>query len=229
VAKVEKVATEWVKTRAETVRLETDWGGQQTMLKSMVEAIDQRAKVIQEKKQHLEAQTAQDREELDTLAKKNAVARAGLDSAEARLKQTAKDLQALRPLLPPRLSTALDLAFQSIADPGLAVGDRMQHTMTILNRCLQFNRTVTASDEVLTMPGESAPKNLEVIYWGLSHGYALDRAAGKAWLGSPGPQGWQWEAQPGAAPQVARLIAIASDKADPEFVVVPAKLGHPNR
>lgn len=229
VARVEKVAVEWVKTRAETVRLETEWSGQGTMLKAMVEAVDQRTQVLQEKKRHLEAQTAQDREELGSLGRKNDVARAGLDAAEARLKQTARDLQALRPFLPPRLSTALDLAYQSIADPGLAVGDRMQHTMTILNRCLQFNRAITASDEVLTVPGESAPKSLEVIYWGLSHGYALDRAAGKAWLGSPGPQGWQWEAQPAAAAQVARLIAIASDKGDPEFIVVPAKLGHPNR
>ncbi|HWA27669.1 MAG TPA: DUF3450 family protein [Lacunisphaera sp.] len=229
VVKVEKVATEWVKTRAETVRLETEWGGQQMMLKSMVEAIDQRTKIIQEKKAHLDAQTAQDREELDTLARKNDIARAGLETAEERLKQTAKDLLALRPFLPPRLSTALDLAYQSIADPSLAVGDRMQHTMTILNRCLQFNRTITAADEVLAIPGEAAPKSLEVIYWGLSHGYALDRAAGKVWLGTPGSQGWQWEAQPGAAAPVAKLLAIASDKADPEFVVVPAKLGHPNR
>ncbi|MES1167858.1 MAG: hypothetical protein ABUL61_01680, partial [Oleiharenicola lentus] len=85
---------------------------------------------------------------------------------------------------------------------------------------------ITAGDEVLTPAGEAAPKSLEVIYWGLSHGYALDRAAGKAWLGSPGPQGWQWEARPEAAKDVARLIAIASDKADPDFVVVPARLSH---
>ena len=229
VGKLEKVAIEWVKTRAETVRLESEWSGQQGLLQSMVEALDQRTKVIQERKEHLEAQTAQDREELAALGKKNEFARTGLEDAEARLKATAKDLQALRPILPPRLSTALDLAYQSISDPGLSVGDRMQHTMTILNRCLQFNRAITASDEVLTLAGESAPKSLEVIYWGLSHGYALDRAAGKVWLGSPGPLGWQWEAQPGAAAQVAKLIAITADKADPEFIVVPAKLGHPNR
>jgi hypothetical protein len=65
-----------------------------------------------------------------------------------------------------------------------------------------------------------------VIYWGLSHGYALDVVGGKAWYGSPGPQGWQWAACPGAAKQVAQLIAIYNDKAGPDFVAVPIRLGH---
>jgi len=229
VNKIEKVATEWVKTRAETVRLETEWGSQQALLQSMVDALEQRSKVIQERKQLLEVQTARDREELESLGKKNDYSRTGLQTSEARLKEATKDLLALRPFLPPRLSTALDLAYQSLGDPGLSVGDRMQYAMTILNRCLQFNRAITASEEVLALPGEAAPKSLEVMYWGLSHGYALDRAAGKVWLGSPGPSGWQWEAQAATAGQVARLLAIAADRADPEFIVTPAKLGHPNR
>ena len=229
VNKVEKLATEWVRTRTESVRLDTEWSSQRALMESMVEALDQRARVIQEKKAHLESQTAQEREELETLGKKNEFASAGLVSSEARLKETAGNLLALRPFLPPRLSTALDLAYTSLQDDKLSVGDRMLHTMTILNRCMQFNRVITASDEVLTLAGEAAPKSLEVIYWGLSHAYALDRAAGKAWLGAPGAAGWQWEVQPGTAPDIARLLAIATDKSDPDFIVVPAKLSHGNR
>lgn len=226
VEKVSKLANEWVKTRAETVRLETEWNSHRALMQSMVDALDQRSRIIQEKMEHLKAKTAEDRGELDTLGKKNDLAGSGLVSAEARLKETAQGVIALRPFLPPRLSAALDLPYRSITDPALSVSDRMQHTMTILNRCMQFNRVITASDEVLTLPGEAAPKSLEAIYWGLSHGYALDRAANKAWYGSPGPQGWQWEARPEAAVEVARLIAIATDRADPDFIVVPAKLSH---
>ncbi|MES1167809.1 MAG: DUF3450 family protein, partial [Oleiharenicola lentus] len=229
VEKVAKLANEWVKVRAETVRLETEWNGQQSLMESMVDAVGQRARFLEEKMEHAKAQTAQDRDELDTLEKKNQVASSSLDASEARLKALAKTLLELRPFLPPRLSAALELPYKSISDPALSLGDRMQHSMTVLNRCMQFNRVVSVSEEVLTPAGESAPKSLEVIYWGLSHGYALDRAAGKAWFGSPGPAGWQWEARPEVAKDVARLIAIATDKSDPDFVVVPAKLSHPNR
>lgn len=229
VDKVSKLTTEWVKTRAETVRLETEWSGQRGLMESMVEALGQRATLIEEKRENARARTAQDRAELDALERKNESAGAGLKAAEARLREVDQGLLALRPMLPPRLSAALELPYKSIADPGLSVGDRMQHTMTILNRCLQFNRIVTAGEEVLTLAGEPAPKSLEVIYWGLSHGYALDRAAGKAWFGSPGAQGWQWEVRPASAVAVARLLAIANDKADPDFIVVPAKLNHAGR
>ena len=227
--KVGKVATEWVKTRAETVRLETEWTGQRALMGSLLDALGQRARLAEEKRESVQARTAQDREELGTLGKKNETASTSLQASEARLKELAIRVVALRPFLPPRLSTALDLSYRSLADPANSVSDRMQHTMVVLNRCLQFNHLVTSGEEVLALPGEPAPKSLEVIYWGLSHGYALDRAAAKAWLGSPGSQGWQWEPHPEAADEVARLIAIANDKSDPGFVLVPAKLGHPNR
>lgn len=229
VDQVGKLATEWVKTRSETVHLETEWASQQSLMESMVDALDQRTHIIEGKTEHLKAKTEQDREELGGLEIKNNQASVGLQASEARLKQTTAQLLALRPSLPPRLSAALDLPYKSLTDPGLSVGDRMQHTMTILNRCMQFNRVVTSVEEVLTPGGESAPKSLEVIYWGLSHGYALDRAAGKAWLGSPGPAGWAWEPRPEALKDVVRLLAIATDKADPDFVLVPAKLNHSNR
>jgi hypothetical protein len=229
VDRVGKVATEWVKTRAETVRAETEWSGQRGLMESLVGALDERAKLIEEKMEHEKSRTAQEREELDGLEAKNAQSGTSLQGAENRLKALAKALTELRPLLPPRLSAGLDLAYRSLADDGLSVGDRMQHTMAVLNRCAQFNRVISCNEEVLVLEGEPAPKSLEVIYWGLSHGYALDRAAGKAWLGSPGPQGWRWTPRPEAAEEIARLIAIATDKADPDFVIAPAALNRPGR
>ena len=103
----------------------------------------------------------------------------------------------------------------------------MQLLMTMLNRCALFNHTVTSGEEVLTIEGEPGTKSLEVIYWGLGHAYALDRAAGKAWYGSPGQKGWQWDPRPEAVKPVTRLVAIYNDKADPDFVAVPAWVSQP--
>jgi len=121
----------------------------------------------------------------------------------------------------------LELPYRSLGNPKLSAGERMQLAMTILNRCSLFNRTVTCGDEVLTIDGEQGVKSLEVIYWGLSRGYALDRAAAKAWYGAPGPRGWHWEPGPDAVRPVEKLIAICNDKTDPDFVAVPAVLGRP--
>ncbi len=221
-----KAATDWVKVRTETVRLEGDWASQRQILESTVDALERRAQDLEDKRDHLKAKTAQERDELDALAGKNQAAADGWKTVEGRLEEMKHRLLQLRPSLPPRLSAALEMPYRSIAGTELAPAERMQLTMTILNRCLQFNRVITSDEEVLTIEGEPAPRSVEVIYWGLSLGYALDRTGGKAWLGSPGPQGWKWEARPDAVKRVDRLIAIYNGKVDPELVAVPARLSH---
>ena len=221
---VGKSAGEWVKTRAETVRLQSEWAAQRELLESTVHAVEERASNVEARRDELKARTAHEREELDTTEARNRAMAAAFQVTEARLKSLDEKLLRLRPSLPPRLATALELPYRSLAGAELPLGERMQLTMTVLNRCVQFNRVVTHGEEVIKLPGETAARSLEVIYWGLSHGYALDRTAGRAWLGAPGPQGWQWEARPDATKSVAELIAIADDKIEPEFVSVPAQL-----
>ena len=223
---VGKAAGEWVKARAETVRLQTEWAAQRELLESTVHAVAERADNLEARRDELKARTAHEREELDAMEARNRAMATGFQATEARLKSLDDKLLRLRPALPPRLSAALELPYRSLAAAGMPLGERLQLTMTVLNRCVQFNRVVTRGEEVIKLPGETTARSLEVIYWGLSHGYALDRAAGKAWLGSPGPQGWQWEARADATRSVSQLIAIAEDKVEPEFVTVPAQLHH---
>jgi hypothetical protein len=222
---VEKAATEWIKARTETVRLETEWASQRELLESTVNALAERAKTIEEKRENLKSKTVTERTEFAAVQEKNQVATDRMQATDVRLKEIKDRLIQLRPLLPPRLSEALELPYRSLASTELGPSERMQITMTVLNRCAQFNRIVTCGQEVLTIEGEPGPKSLEVIYWGLSRGYAFDPAAGKVWLGAPGPKGWQWEAHPEASRKVAQLIAVYNDKAEPDFVAVPAKLG----
>jgi len=224
---VGKVATEWVKTRAETVRLENDWAAQKELLESAVNALSERAARLEDERDNLLAKTAKDRGELETLQARNKTAAEGVKAVEARLKAVSESLVKLRPSFPPRLSAALEMSYRSLANDDLTLAERMQLTMTVLNRCVQFNRTVVGGEEVLTIDGEGGAKSFEVLYWGLSHGYALDRAGGKAWFGSPGPQGWHWEVSPQAVRPVTELLTIYHDKAEPEFLAVPARLSHP--
>jgi hypothetical protein len=221
---VEKAASEWVKTRTETVRLESEWASQRGLLESTVKAFQERATTLEEKREQAMAKTADERAELATFNEKKQVAAAELAAVETRLNAIGGDLLRLRPKLPPRLSDALEMSFRSLSGSTLSPGERMQVTMTVLNRCAQFNAAVTCGDEVLVLDGEPAPKSVEAIYWGLSHGYALDRTTNKAWLGSPGPEKWRWEPLPEAGDKIARLIAIYNDKADPELIAVPAHL-----
>jgi len=221
----EKAASDWIKSRLETSRIEGAWVSEKPLLESTINGLKERAQSLEEKSDLLKASTAKDREEFETLQAKDKAAGDDLHAADARIKALVAKLVEMRPSLPPRLSEALELPYRSLANAGLAQGERMQLAMTVLNRCALFNRTVTCGDEVLTISGEQGAKSLEVIYWGLSHAYALDRAAGKAWYGAPGARGWQWDPSPAAVRPVVNLMAVYNDKADPDFVAVPAVLG----
>ena len=204
----DKSAGEFVKLQVENARLETEWRSQRALLESLVNAHQERAASLEEKRELTKAKTAKDREDLDAL--------------RARIQSANDDIRVLRPSLPPHLSEALEMAYRTLAGTEAPVSERLQQAMNVLNRCAQFNRMVVVGEDVLTLEGEPPEKSLVVIYWGLSHGYAVDHAARKAWLGSPGPAGWQWEARPEAFGGVVKLIAIANDKADPTYVAVPA-------
>ena len=224
VENVERVAADWVKARIETTRIETEWGTQRQLLESTVNGLSERAQTLEIKRDYLQAKTAKDREELANLAAMDKTSVASLQGVEGRVQAMSTRLLQLRPSLPPRLSTALEMSYRSLAAPSLTVSERMQLNVTVLTRCAQFNRAITSEKEVVDVGGGGSPELLEVVYWGLSHGYALNRTAGLAWLGFPGPQGWKWEPHPDAAGAVAKLIAIHDDKADPDFVTVPARV-----
>ena len=224
---LEKAAADWVKVRAESTRLQVEWSSQHQLLESMVNGLNERAQSLETNWDYLQAKTAKERDDISRLETANQSAAAGLAATEAQLKAIDAKLVQLRPALPPRLSAALELPFKSLAAADLTVGERMQLTLTVLNRCAQFNRAVASDEELLNPDGEKDARLLEVIYWGLSHGYALDRARGLAWFGSPGPAGWRWEPAPDAAKRVAEVIAISRGKSEPLFVEVPARLGRP--
>lgn len=218
----EKSANEWVKLRVETARLESDWRTERELVISMTKAMKERASAVEEKRDLAKAKTAKEREETIALQAKTNTAKDDVKFVDERLQALTQKLLVLRRSMPPRLSEALDLSYRSLAATELPAGERMQLVMTVLNRCAQFNRVITVGEEVLAFDGESAPKARQTIYWGLSHGYALDPASQNAWLGSPGSDGWKWELQAGAYASVVQLLAIANDRADPGFVVVPA-------
>ena len=228
IREVGQTATEWVKTRAETVRIETAWTQERVLLASTINGLKERAINLEDKRDHVLSTTAEGRAEQATLAAKLAASQEDLRLTETRLLALTDKVLRLRSQLPPRLSDALEMSYRTLAGNAASPGERMQQIMTVLNRCAQFNLTISEGDETLTLPGEPGPKSLDVIYWGLSHGYALDRAGQKAWLGTPGASGWQWEPVADAAPGVAALLAIRRDDADPQLVRVPARLKSAN-
>lgn len=223
---VQKTVAEWVRVRAETARIEDDWTWQRTLMQSTLDALQERTRELEAKRAELEARTADERRDAADLMARRRELRDAQAQAEHHLRLLAERLARMRPWLPPRLSAALELPYRSLARPEADAGERMHYALVILNRCIQFNHTVSADEEMIAA-ANGEKRLMDVVYWGLSHGYALDRSAQQAYLGTPAERSWAWTALPGMAPQVARLIDASLDKATPAYVILPAQAGHP--
>lgn len=221
---VEKIAGEWAKIRMETVRLEAEGKSRREMLESSLVALQERVRFLESRRDAILTKTASDRQTLAELKDAHAAAGKTMGEIAHRLDGLAVALLRLRPSLPPRLSQALELPYRSLADPATSPGDKVQLIVKVLNRCAQFNKTVTLADEALSPENTAESRLLEVLYWGLSHGYALDRVNGKTYFGHPGEAAWVWEPLPDQAEKISALIAIYQDKADPVFVEVPTRV-----
>lgn len=216
-----KTESEWVSLRVETARLETAWREEHGLVASTLAALKERAVQAEERRDLARAKTAKDREELAQLRTRTQSSAADVKACDEHFRVLAAKLTTLRRSFPPRLSDALEMSFRSLANPNLAPAERIQLVANVLNRCTQFNHLISVGQDVVELPGETTPKSLDVVYWGLSHGYAIDRSTRKAWLGTPASGDWRWTPAPDAFDGVDKLISIAADKADPAFVTVP--------
>lgn len=223
---VQKTVGDWVRVRAETARIEDDWTWQQTLMRSTLDALQERTRQLEGKRAELEARTAEERRDTADLMSRRQALKGAQEQAADHLRLLGKRLSLMRAWLPPRLSAALELPYRSLAEPDASAGERMRYAMVILDRCVQFNRLVSEGEEMITA-ANGEKRLMEVVYWGLSHGYALDRSRNEAYLGAPSESGWAWTALPGMAPQVARLINTSLDKAEPAFVILPVETVHP--
>ena len=223
---VQAAAATWAQLRAETTRLTNDWLTEREVLNASVRALETRARQLENERDTLEASTTRERREIAELTARNTAIAAQLDSADASVDRVARRLQELRPSLPPRLSSALDLPFLSVNDPAISPTERMQHMSTILNRTQQFNQSIVLAEEILSPTPGGEPRLLQVLYWGLAQACALDVAGNETYIGRPVNGTWTWTAAPGLAVAVADMIAIYRDQATPRFHAVPAAINN---
>jgi len=222
-ASVREQVEQWAKLRQEAIRLEEDWEWKRGIIENNTEALRKRQEAIRKQTQLIQATSANELRRMDELQDRASAAQASIDQIGENLDDTVARLMALRSQLPPRLSRALELPYLSLTDDSLPPGERMQIVMTIFNRCAQFNKSIHLSQESVALD-EGEEKMLEVLYWGLAQGYALDRQAGKAYRGYPEDGAWIWVPEAGIADKVAQAIDIFNEDQDPAFVSLPVML-----
>ncbi len=221
---VQETARKWIDLRLESSELESDWAWQKGLMESMRDTLLYRIEQSEQEKTLIIAQNVSRNAEAEQARERIAELEKELATLELHNEALIGKLQSLRDFLPPRLSDSLDLAYTSIADPDLSTGEKLQLLVTILNRCMQFNNRITYSEEIFNTDTGTQKHVVQVLYWGLSHAYALNRETSETYLGKPTERGWHWTPIAGMSPEIIRLIDVFKEAIDPELVSVPVQV-----
>jgi FtsZ-binding cell division protein ZapB len=218
---------EWVKTRRIISQERRDWALGREMLNERVQLVQREIDSLRTKiSEAQESVTEADKKRADLLEEneKFKQASATLNSAAVALETRTKEL--LKRLPDPIRERVKPLSQRFPEDPEdtkMSLGERFQNVVGILNEVNKFNREITVTSEVRTLPdGTSA--EVVTLYVGIGQAYYASANGKVAGTGTASEEGWVWTPANEAAPAIAQAIAILKNEQAASFVRLPIRV-----
>jgi phage shock protein A len=164
------------------------------------------------------------RQELITEKRQLTEAAESLEAAIGPLEQRTRELLARAP--DPLTARVAPLAQRLPNDPAttkLSLSERYQNVIGILNEVGKFNQDVHVTSEVRPME-DGTTQEVDALYVGLGQAFYVTKNRESAGVGRPTAEGWEWEARPEIANEVALAIAILKNEKVPSYVPLPVEI-----
>ncbi len=226
IATIQTYIDRWVSVTQDLAETKADWQFEKEVLNatkaSLQGEVDQIKAQIEDagkEEQTADAETQKLAAEQVELTKASETVTALIEKLEERLVQ-------LVPKLPPhvRKTIGADLELlnnkQKRDEAGIAT--RVTTVTNILQAAEQANSDIVTVNEERAVEGKT--QSVQTVYFGLALAYSSTEDGSVGWLGTPGDSAWTFEEHPDEAKQIARVVAIANDEADVDFVPVTAKI-----
>jgi len=228
VSTLEGVVGRWVDLRGQADAEDRAWTAQAAQWRQESELLTaEQAKLTAALATLEEAGETQQEQGAALMARRERLAAvlADVDAAVIRLQPS---LSAMRPLVPSSLMTgelaaALD---PGTAEPGEPAGvvARLQRALGALKALEELQGAIHTAREMIALP-TGPRREMDVLYFGLSCGFAVSADGSAAAAGRPGAGGWAWEAVPALASDIRRLLRIANQDEPPALAVFPVAAG----
>jgi len=218
---------EWVETRRILSQEKRDWTLDRETLTDRIEILKREVESLRARIGGTRSSIAETERKRAELAAEND----GLKEASADLLGTVSVLEGRTRQLLVRLPDPIRESVKSLSQripedpqPGEdSLGDRFQNVIGILNEVNKFNREITVTSEVRTLPDGTAAQ-VEVLYVGIAQAYFAGAQGNVGGIGTPSPDGWTWTPADDFAPQIAQAIAMVKNERVAGFVRLPLRI-----
>jgi hypothetical protein len=217
----------WLETRQAISKEKQDWELGQEMLNDRVEIVEREIASLREKITEAQANITDADAKRAELVSENETLKKGAETLRGIVTQLEARTSALIARLPDPIRDRVKPLSQRLPkDPNetkLSLGERFVNVLAILNEANKFNREITVTSEVRTLP-DGTMAEVAALYVGLGQAYYVGANGTLAGVGRPGKDGWTWEPATDAAQQISDAVAILNNEKVADFVLLPVKV-----
>lgn len=197
------------------------------MLNERIELVQREIDTLRDRISDAEKSVAEtDRKRSDLMVENNRlkISSASLTATLASLENRTRQLLGR---LPEPIRERVKPLSQRLPEPSsetrLSISERYQNVVGILNEVNKFNREITITSEVRTLPdGTSA--EVTALYLGIGQAFYSGANGKIAGIGTVTDQGWDWKPANESAAEIAQIIAILNNERVASFVQVPVEI-----
>lgn len=227
VAATRTALEQWVETRAAISRETRDWAVAKDALAASSDVCKREIVATQKKIAEAEAGIAAADDRRAALLVDNEREKATAATLEQRIGEFEQRLLRTLPRLPEPLREKLKPLTQLLPATGAAtpppLGNRYATVVGVLNELHKWNREVTVTSEVRSLP-DGTNVEVAVIYLGLGQAFYASGNGLVAGVGTASAEAWVWRQANELAPQVRQAIAVFANEQAAAFVRLPVQV-----
>jgi hypothetical protein len=141
------------------------------------------------------------------------------NAADVVTRLTTNICEIIKQIPPSLLSENLKSIDAKDANIKLPVTKQIQITVSALSEIEKLENSIHSVSEIIDI--DNSRRKMDVIYPGLSCGFAVSSDNSIAAVGRPNAAGWKWQSSPEIAAEVRRLVDIKNHELPPQLVTLP--------
>ncbi|MGQ0552974.1 MAG: DUF3450 family protein [Planctomycetota bacterium] len=217
----------WVETRRIVSAERRDWALGREILSDRIALVRREIDSLRGSISEAEQSIAEaDRKRAELVADNERLQQAG-QSLRGTVVTLEASTRSLLQRLPDPIRERVKPLSQRLPDEGaeskLSLGERFQNVVGILNEVNKFQREITVTSEVRTLPS-GAQAEVTALYVGIGQAYYVSGDGRSAGVGRASAEGWIWSEANAAAAEIAAAIAIHKNEQVADFVQLPFQL-----
>jgi len=215
---------QWVETRRIIAQEKQDLKLAKEMLNERIQLVQSEIEALKEKIKEAEANISKTDKQFNELTEENEKLKQASDTLLATIKALEMRMEKMLAGAPTPVTRRVQVLSQQIPDnpdeTKLAITNRFQNVIGILNEINKFNSEITVVSEMRDLPG-GGEAEVTVIYLGASKAYYVGGNGKFGGVGTPGEDGWDWKATDDVADRIAAVIEIYNNKQVAAFMELP--------